>query len=277
MKEMKVITFLNNKGGVGKSASISAVAHILASVYGKKVLMVDLDPQANISQLFGYDVSLEEYSLKELLQGKVYPAQDTVEDILKDKEKDIHECIVQTEFENLALIPSYITLSNVENLLIANVHEPQQFRLDGQLRKVRGEYDYCLIDCGPSLSLLTINALAASNEVYIPSKCDRNSRVGIANVLRMVKSVQSFSRNDLRFGGCFLTQYDERKKICKEAWEDCREALGEKLLSVTIPTDTKVEQTTSCNKPVYLLGKNGRAAQSYLELTKVILKEDSQK
>ena len=117
----------------------------------------------------------------------------------------------------------------------------------------------------------------ASNEVYIPSKCDRNSRVGIANVLRMVKSVQSFSRNDLRFGGCFLTQYDERKKICKEAWEDCREALGEKLLSVTIPTDTKVEQTTSCNKPVYLLGKNGRAAQSYLELTKVILKEDSQK
>ena len=110
MKEMKVITFLNNKGGVGKSASISAVAHILASVYGKKVLMVDLDPQANISQLFGYDVSPEEYSLKELLQGKVYPAQDTVEDILKDKEKDIHECIVQTEFENLALIPSYITL-----------------------------------------------------------------------------------------------------------------------------------------------------------------------
>lgn len=270
---MKTITFLNNKGGVGKTASISAIGHMMAANYGKSVLLVDMDPQANTSQLFGFDGNSGEYSLKDVLQGKVYPIKNTVEDILENTEKDIYDCIYQTDYEGLDIIPSFITLSNVENQLIGNVNEPQQFRLYKQLKKVQDKYDYCLIDCGPSVSLLNINALAASDVAYIPSRCDRNSRIGIANILRLIKTVQGFSQKNLSFGGCFLVQYNERKKICQEAWEDCRDALREKLIPITIPTSTKVEQTCTVKKPLQVIDPSGKATQKYLELTEYIINE----
>lgn len=269
---MYTVTFLNNKGGVGKSATVTAIGHILATEYKKKVLLVDMDPQANTSQLYGFEGE-SNYSLKEILEEDVYPIKDTIEDILWDGSKDIHECIYSTDFEGLDIIPSFITLSNMENRLIVNITEPNQFRLYKQLMKVKDEYDYCLIDCGPSVSLLNINALAASDTVYIPSRCDKSSRIGIANVLRMVKNVQSFSSKDLEFGGCFLVQFDSRKRICQEAWEDCKSALGNRLLEITIPTCTKVEQTNSLKVPILALDPNGTATKSYQELAAYILEE----
>lgn len=268
---MKTITFLNNKGGVGKTATITTVGHILATVHRKKVLIVDMDPQANTSQLFGSEGTTEKCSLRDIIEEKVYPTENTVEDLLKDSQKDVYDCIYETAYEGLHIVPSFITLSNVENQLLGNVSEPQQFRLYRQLEKVADDYDYCLIDCGPSVSLLNINALAASDVVYIPAKCDKNSRVGIANILRIVETVQGFSQKGLEFGGCFLVQYDERKKICREAYADCQDALGDKFLPVTIPTNTKVEQTSTQQKPLYLLDPKGKATEKYMELTKYIM------
>lgn len=268
---MHTATFLNNKGGVGKSAAVTAIGHILTEIHKKKVLLIDMDPQANTSQLFGFEGE-SQYSLKEILEEDAYPIKNTVEDILWDMNKDIHDCIYQTDYTGLDIIPSFITLCNMENRMLVNITEPNQFRLYKQLDKVQNEYDYCLIDCGPSVSLLNINALAASDTVYIPSKCDKSSRIGIANVLRMVKNVQSFSGKRLEFGGCFLVQYDNRKKICREAWEDCRKALGEKLLSVTIPTCTKIEQTGSLKKPLLEVDPHGKATMSYQELADQIIK-----
>ena len=269
---MYTATFLNNKGGVGKSATVMAVGHIMNRLYQKKVLLIDMDPQANTSQLFGFEGE-SNYSLKEIIAEDVYPIKDTVEDILWDMNKDIHDCIYQTDYEGLDIIPSFITLCNMENQLIVNITEPNQFRLYKQLNKIQDEYDYCLIDCGPSVSLLNINALAASDTVYIPSRCDKSSRIGVANVLRMVKNVQSFSGKNLEFGGCFLVQYNPRKKICREAWEDCREALGDKLLSVMIPTCTKIEQTGTLKKPILEIDPKGKATQSYKELADYIIRE----
>ena len=151
---MKVVGFLNNKGGVGKTGSITTLAHMIATEYKRKVLVVDIDPQANTSQLFGFSGDEQEYSLTELLNGRVYPVENTVEDILLDSEKDIRDCIYETEYENLFIVPSYITLSSVENQLLGNVTMPQQFRLKKQLDKVKDEFDLCMIDCGPSVSLL---------------------------------------------------------------------------------------------------------------------------
>lgn len=267
---MYTVTFLNNKGGVGKSAAVISVGHMLATECGKRVLLIDMDPQANTSQMFGFEGD-SNYSLKEILQGNVYPVKDTVEDILWDKEKDIQDCIYATDYNGLDIIPSFITLCEMENRLIVNITEPNQFRLYKQLEKIQDKYDFCLIDCGPSVSLLNVNALAASDTVYIPSRCDKSSRIGIANVLRMVKNIQDFSRKKLEFGGCFLVQYDERRKICKEAWLDCKEALGDKLLPVTIPTCTKVEQTSSLKKPILELDPRGKITQSFRELTQHII------
>lgn len=267
---MYTATFLNNKGGVGKSATVTAVGHILNTMYQKKVLLIDMDPQANTSQLFGFEGE-SNYSLKEIIEEDVYPIKNTIEDVLWDMNKDVHDCIYETDYEGLDIIPSFITLSNMENRLLVNITEPNQFRLCKQLNKIQEEYEYCLIDCGPSVSLLNINALAASDVVYIPSRCDKSSRIGVANVLRMVRNVQSFSGKELQFGGCFLVQYDERKKICREAWRDCHEALGDKLLSITIPTCTKIEQTSSLKKPILEIDPKGRATKSYQELAEHIM------
>lgn len=267
---MHTVTFLNNKGGVGKSATVTATGHILATEHKKRVLLIDMDPQANTSQLFGFEGE-SNCSLKRIIEEDVYPFKDTVEDILWDMSKDIHDCIYQTDYEGLDIIPSFITLCNMENRLIVNITEPNQFRLYKQLNKIQDEYDYCLIDCGPSVSLLNINALAASDTVYIPSRCDKSSRIGIANVLKMVKNVQGFSGKKLEFGGCFLVQFDSRKKICREAWEDCKEALGDKLLSITIPTCTKIEQTNSLKKPILEVDPKGAATKSYRELAAHII------
>lgn len=268
---MITISFLNNKGGVAKTATVTSVGHIMATVFGKKVLLADLDPQANTSQILGFDLGQNEVSLKELMERKVYPIENTVEDILLTTEKDIHDCIYNTEYENLDIIPSYLTLSNVENQLIGKVDEPQQFRLWKQLEKVKEEYDFCLIDCGPNVSLLNVNALAASDYLFVPSACSKSARFGIANVWHLMQNVQNFTMKQLVFGGCFLVQFDPRKKICKEAWEDCKDALGEKLLDITIPVDTKVEQMASFQKPICAVNPNARATQSYLQLTKKIL------
>lgn len=270
-KQMRKIVFMNNKGGVGKTASISAIGHIL-STFGKKVLLVDMDPQANTSQLFGFTENDTEYSLKDMLQGKVYLVSNTVEDILLDANKDIRECIYKTDYENLYLIPSYITLSNVENQLLGNVTLPQQFRLKNQLEKIEEDYDFCLIDCGPSVSLLNVNALAASQEVFIPSKSDKDSRVGIANVIRLMNTVQGYNQ-ELKLKGVFLTQFDERKKICREAKADCKAALGKHFLEeLSIPNNTKVEQTGANQRPLYELDRYGKATQKYMELAQWILK-----
>ncbi len=268
---MYTVTFLNNKGGVGKTATVTAVGHMLAAEKKKKVLLADLDPQANTSQFFGLEGYTEGCSLKEVLANKIRPASDTVEDILWDSGKDIHDCIYGTEYEGLDVIPSFITLSDMENRLVGNVTEPNQFRLYKQLEKIQGEYDICLIDCGPSVSLLNVNALAASDIVYIPSRCDRSSRIGIVNVLRLVNSVKNFSYKNLEFGGCFLVQYDERRKICREAWEDCSAALGEKLLPVTIPSSTKIEQLSTVRKPLLEADPYGKATLKYMELTDCLL------
>ncbi len=268
---MKVVGFLNNKGGVGKTGSLTTLAHMIATTRGKRVLVVDIDPQANTSQLFGFTGNEQEYSLTELLNGRVYPVENTVEDILLDAEKDIKDCIYETGYGNLFIIPSYITLSGVENQLLGNVTMPQQFRLKKQLEKVKEEFDICMIDCGPSVSLLNVNALAACDGIYIPSRCDKDSRVGVANIIRLMKTVQEYNPN-LELKGVFLTQYDARKNICKDAEKDCEEALGNIFLKdCSIPVCTKMEQTGLKQKPLLVLDPYGKAIQQYEKLTEYIL------
>lgn len=273
---MKTIAIQNNKGGVGKTATLTTIAHMFPAIFGKNTLIVDMDPQRNTSQLFGFSENEQGVTLSEILSGRLYPATDTVEDILLDSQKDIHECIYKTDYDKLSIIPAYLTLSNVENQLLGDVTAPQQYRLKSQLEKIRGEYEYCFIDCGPSISLLNVNALAAADEVYIPSKSDMASRVGIANIVRLMKTVQGYHPR-LNLGGCFLTQYDERKRICREAWQDCKSALGEKFLPIAIPTNTKVEQTGKMQKPLYELDPHGKATQKYIELAEFMLLEEEER
>lgn len=127
----------------------------------------------------------------------------SIEDALMDPKLDIHKCIIHTKYENLDIIPAYLTLAEVENRLQADITTPQQFRLRMQLEKIEDEYDYCLIDCSPSINILNINGLVAADEVYIPTKTDGNSCLGIAISYNLINTVQAYNPR-LKVAGIFL-------------------------------------------------------------------------
>ena len=276
---MENLIFFNNKGGVGKTASVTTIAHILATEFQKKVLLIDLDPQMNTTCL---------YSEVDFLQlfAKVYngenvhtPGSKSVEDLLMDREMDIHDAIKKTEYENLDIIPSYLTLSETEERMKADVKTPQQFRLQKHLKAVQNEYDYCIMDSSPSVSIVNINGLAAADRVYLPVRCDGVSLLGVAITMNLVQTVQEYNPR-LKIGGIFFTQWNGRKNVSKTVYELLQEAFGNYILPTNISVTKNIEEGSLVQKPLlaYDNGKEKcRATKEYMQLTKYIMgvKEDA--
>lgn len=273
---MKTITFLNNKGGVGKTASVTTIAHMLAAEFHQKVLLIDLDPQMNTTCMFG-DIDFIElffaiYKGKDNVYQKEGQKQKSVENLLLDKDLDIHECICHTEYENLDFIPSYLTLSAAEDRIKSDVTTPQQFRLKKHLAALQDEYDYCIIDSSPSLSVTNINGLVSADEVYIPLRCDGGSLLGVAIIMNTFEAVIEYNPN-IKIGGMFFTQWDGRKNVSKTVYELLEQIFGEHILPVTISTSKNIEECSLMQKPLleYDNGKNKcRATRDYMKLTEYI-------
>lgn len=272
---MKTLCMLNDKGGVGKTANAITISHMLVTVHKKKVLMVDMDPQGNLSAQFSSD---DWYSIFiSILKGVKLDKDKSVEDILLDPQMDVREAIRHTKYENLDIIPSHLTLSEVEELLKANVKTPQQFKLMAQLEKVKDEYDYCIIDCSPSINILNINALVAADEVYIPLRCDGNSCIGMAITLNLISTVQSYNPN-LKLGGCFFTQFDKRKAVSKQIYDLLQQELPKRmLLPFKIGTTKFLEQNTFEQKPLLEVDSGKRKSNvtlTYLKFTEYLVSQD---
>lgn len=273
---MKVIAVMNNKGGVGKSATTSNLAHILATEYGKRVLAVDMDPQGNMSSLY------DDMDITSIIQGILYGSlekkQYMVDDLLLDAQMDPHLCIKKTRYSGLDLIPSFLTLSETEERLKADVKVPQQFRLKAHLEKLEGEYDYCLIDCSPSVSILNINVLAASDEIYMPTRCDAGSVLGLAMTTNLVRTVQSYNPK-LKIGGCFFTQWIGRKNVSKVTWELLEDIPLLKLIPIPIGMSKYLEENTYRQLPLLEadVKRESSATQGYLKLAGYILADDRER
>lgn len=209
---MKTIIFINNKGGVGKTASVSNTAHILAAKYLKRVLVVDLDPQMNTTSMFT-DVDFSQL-FYEIVNGTYDGghAEKSVEDLLLNPEMDVHETIKHTRYPNLDIIPAHLTLSFTESRMASDVAALQQFILKRHLEKVYDEYDYCIIDTSPSLSLININGLVSADEAYIPINTDGGSMLGVANTVAVINKVREYSPH-LSLKGIFFTRFNERKNV----------------------------------------------------------------
>lgn len=266
---MKILSFLNNKGGVGKTASVVNLAHILSTVYDKRVLVIDLDPQGNCSNFFNRTdfTSL----IRAHRMGVKEEALASVGDLLIDSEMDVHKVIKDTDYEKIKILPSYPTLSAIEEKLKADIKTPQQFRLVNHLQAVQKEYDYCLIDCSPSLSILNINALVASDEVFIPTLVDDGSLFGIElTKTELIDAVKKYSPK-LKIGGIFFTRFRDNLNASKYA----RELLGifyEKLiLPITIHDNTAVSDCTHNHMALLELNKRCRAAKDYQMLAGYIV------
>lgn len=271
---MKTISIINNKGGVGKTASVTTIGHMMATLYGKKVLLIDLDPQGNTSSRYSETEFLEIFLA--IMERRPVESELSIEDVLLCPELDIHEAIKKTEYENLDIIPSHLTLSEVEERLKADITSPQQFKLKAQLKKIENEYDFCLIDCSPSISILNINGLTASDEVYIPLRSDGDSCIGLAITRNLVETVSTYNPV-LKISGAFLTQYNNRKNVAKEVYgllKDILPRYGITMLPIQIGTTKYLEENTFEQKPLLEVdsGKNKCSVTlAYMKLTEYII------
>lgn len=283
-KRMETIALLDIKGGVGKTTSVKEISHMLATMYGKRVLEIDIDPQSNLSDQFNKFDFVSTFNA--IRSGKRIAGEYSIEHLLMDSTLDIHKCIKSTGYKGVDIIPAFLTLSEVEELLKADIKTPQQFKLKMHLDKVAEEYDYCLIDCSPSISILNINALVAADKVYIPTRTDAGSCVGIAITMNLIDTVRTYNPRLIN-EGCFFTQYDNTN-IAKQVKEMLEQLLPEQIIPITIPRSKFVAENSYMKVPLLVRdtkGNPGKVTRAYMLLTayiaapnkKVFLKELEEK
>ena len=233
----KVISLVNQKGGVGKTTSSINLAAALGKE-GKKTLLIDLDPQGNASTGLGLNNSDIKLDIYDVMTGNC----------------PINEAIIKTKFKNLSIIPSTINLAGIDVEFVKNMLEDSSFRQNEQLRNalssIQEKYDYIIIDCQPSLGISTMNALVASNSVIIPVQCEFFALEGITQLLNSIIMVQSNMNPGLRIEGVLLTMLDGRTNIGLEVIENVRKYFKHKVFNTIIPRLVRVLETPSHGKPI---------------------------
>ncbi|MBR4694159.1 MAG: ParA family protein [Bacilli bacterium] len=254
----KIISLVNQKGGVGKTTTSINLAAALGKE-GKKTLLVDLDPQGNASTGLGYISGDFKYDIYDIMTGAC----------------EIEEGIIKTKFENLSLIPSTINLAGIDVEFVKNMLENSDFHQNEQLRnalaKVSDNYDFIIIDCQPSLGITTMNALVASNSVIIPVQCEFFALEGITQLLNSIIMVQSNMNPDLRIEGVLLTMLDGRTNIGLEVIEEVRKYFKNKVFNTIIPRLVRLVEAPSHGKPISDYDPTSRATLAYQNLAKEVI------
>lgn len=262
---MKTIAFFNVKGGVGKTTSSINVAYILATLYNKRTLLIDLDPQSNATDF--YNRYNQKWTVANVLTGKGFDA-----DTGRNVDVDINDIIVKTDYANLDILPANLSLGRVEKELVADVQTPQQFRLKTAIAKVQDRYDYIILDCSPSAeSLVNTNGLALADAVLVPLKCDKWATRGLDATIEVVNVIATYNVN-LTFGGCFFVQWENRN-INKTIYDTLHAELGDKMMQTKIRKNKSAEETTYACEPLEIYDNKGTATEDYRKLVAEILKK----
>lgn len=249
-----ILSFTNQKGGVGKTTSALNIGVFLATS-GKKVLLVDLDPQANLSSGLGMKISDKNKTVYELLTEKNKPS----------------ESFYSTKIENLYIIPSSIELAGSEVELVGAMS--RETILKKALSKLTDSFDFIIIDSPPSLGLLAINALTAADKVIIPVQCEYYALEGLGQLLNTIKLVRKNLNPTLTIGGVVLTMYDSRTKLSKEVVEEVQKFFGDKVLKTIVPRNVKLSEAPSHGEPIRDYDPTSAGAKAYEKLTNELLKK----
>lgn len=244
----KVIAFSNQKGGVGKTTTCVNLASFLAEK-GRKVLIVDADPQGNASSSLGvYDKKIKQ-STYALLCG----------------DKATAECVTETEVKNLFLVPSSQELAGAE-IELAQVVIGRERVLAEKIDEVKEKYDYIFLDCPPSLGLLTVNALAACDGVVIPLQCEYFALEGMSQMMNTIKLVKKYLNKNIGVAGVVVTMYDGRAKLAKGVLEEIDKLFADKVFSSKIPRNVRLAEAPSYGKPINLYDNKCVGARAYAAL-----------
>lgn len=243
----KVIAIANQKGGVGKTTtSINLSASL--SVKDYKVLMIDIDPQANTSAGVGIDSKRSDHTIYEVLVNNI----------------DVNSAILKTEVPNLWLLPSHINLVGAEIELIDLKN--RELILKNVIQDIRDDYDFILIDCPPSLGLLTLNALSAADSVLIPVQCEYYALEGLGQLLNTISIVQYQLNTDLEIEGVLLTMFDSRLRLSNQVAEEVKQHFGKKVFKTVINRNVRLSEAPSHGLPVMLYDALCTGTQNYIEL-----------
>ena len=251
----KTITIANQKGGVGKTTTAINLAASLAALESK-VLIVDADPQANATSGIGFDVRNIKTSIYECLIDDVNP-------------KDI---ILTPEIDNLYLVPSHIDLvgAEIEMLNLPN----REKKLKQVIGRVKDDYDFVLVDCSPSLGLLTVNALTAADSVIIPVQCEYFALEGLGKLLNTIKIIQNRLNPDLEIEGFLLTMYDSRLRLSNQVVEEVRKHFQQMVFDTIIQRNIKLSEAPSFGKPVLMYDANSKGSINHLNLARELLQKN---
>ncbi len=251
---MKIIAIANQKGGVGKTTTAVNLAACLAKK-GKRVLLVDCDPQGNSTSGVGVDKRRCEKTVYDVLLGSA----------------GVNEAVVATPYENLSICPSNISLSGAEIELVSEMG--RESKLKNALLSVKNDFDFVLIDAPPSLGLITINVLTAANSVIVPIQCEYYALEGVAQLMNTIKKVKQVMNPELEIEGILMTMFDSRTNLSAQVIEEVKKFFPNKVYKTLVPRNVRLSEAPSFGKPIIYYDIASKGAESYLDLADEVLGE----
>jgi len=251
----KIIAIANQKGGVGKTTTAINLSACIAAK-GKRVLVVDVDPQGNTTSGYGIEKNELENTLYELLLGDC----------------SIEECIIKDKIENVSILPSNVNLAAAEIELIGV--EKKEYILKNELDWVRDRYDYIMIDCPPSLNLLTVNAMTAADSVLVPIQCEYYALEGMSELIHTINLVRERLNPALDIRGVVFTMYDSRTNLSTQVVENVKSNLHQHIYQTMIPRNIRLAEAPSYGMPITMYDAKSAGAESYMKLAEEVISQD---
>jgi chromosome partitioning protein len=248
----KIICVANQKGGVGKTTTAINLSSCIA-LTGKKVLLIDLDPQSNATTGLGLYLEEDQMGIYDLIAG----------------DAEIDQVTYPTAINTLFVIPSTVDLAGAEVELVNQEH--RELKLKAALSSLDSQYEFVVIDCPPSLGLLTLNALTACHSVLIPTQCEYYSMQGLGRFIQTIKMLKTSLNPELKIEGILLTMYDGRTSLANQVRDQIRKYFKKSLLGTVIPRNIRLSEAPSHGKPIVLYDNHSKGADSYIELAREII------